>query len=85
MLNGIELPLTKIIYIDLSPTASLEQSLRAGAASQAAVLILPPIKLNSQLPSCISFFSRQVYIVKAMVSPVVMYGCESWTIKKADC
>ena len=27
---------------------------------------------------------RKVYIVKAMVFPVVMYGCESWTIKKAE-
>ena len=27
----------------------------------------------------------KVCIVKAMVSPVVMYGCESWTIKKAEC
>ena len=26
-----------------------------------------------------------VYLVKAMVFPVVMYGCESWTIKKAEC
>ena len=26
----------------------------------------------------------KVHIVKAMVSPVVMYGCESWTIKKAE-
>ena len=25
------------------------------------------------------------YIVKAMVFPVVMYGCESWTIKKVEC
>src|SRR5574341_903968 len=25
------------------------------------------------------------HLVKAMVSPVVMYGCESWTIKKAEC
>ena len=25
------------------------------------------------------------YVVKAMVFPVVMYGCESWTIKKAEC
>ena len=28
---------------------------------------------------------RNVHLVKAMVSPVVMYGCESWTIKKAEC
>ena len=27
----------------------------------------------------------QVYLVKAMVFPVVMYGCESWTIKKVEC
>ena len=27
----------------------------------------------------------KVYIVKAIVFPVVMYGCESWTIKKAEC
>ena len=27
----------------------------------------------------------KVHIVKAMLSPVVMYGCESWTIKKAEC
>ena len=27
----------------------------------------------------------KVYLVKAMVFPVVMYGCESWTIMKAEC
>ena len=27
----------------------------------------------------------KVHLVKAMVFPIVMYGCESWTIKKADC
>ena len=27
----------------------------------------------------------KVYLVKAMVFPVVMYGCETWTIKKAEC
>ena len=27
----------------------------------------------------------KVRLVKTMVSPVVMYGCESWTIKKAEC
>ena len=28
---------------------------------------------------------RWAHLVKAMVFPVVMYGCESWTIKKAEC
>ena len=27
----------------------------------------------------------KVHLVKAMVFPVVMYGCESWTIKKVEC
>ena len=29
-------------------------------------------------------FANQIHIVKAMVFPVVMYGCESWTIEKAE-
>ena len=29
--------------------------------------------------------TTKVHLVKAMVFPVVMYGCESWTIKKAEC
>ena len=29
--------------------------------------------------------STKVHLVKAMAFPVVMYGCESWTIKKAKC
>ena len=27
----------------------------------------------------------KVHLIKAMVSPVIMYGCESWTVKKAEC
>ena len=29
--------------------------------------------------------SAKVHLVKAVVFPVVMYGCESWTMKKAEC
>ena len=29
--------------------------------------------------------STKVHLVKAMVFPVVMYGCEGWTVKKAEC
>ena len=29
--------------------------------------------------------STKIHLVKAVVFPVVMYGCESWTIKKAEC
>ena len=31
------------------------------------------------------YLANKVHLVKAMVFPVVMYGCESWTIKKAEC
>ena len=31
------------------------------------------------------YFTNKVRLVKAMVFPVVIYGCESWTIKKAEC
>ena len=30
------------------------------------------------------YFATKVYLVKAMIFPVVMYGCESWTVKKAE-
>ena len=40
--------------------------------------------LNSILKSRDITLVRKVPIVKAMVFPVVMYGCESWTIKKAE-
>ena len=39
--------------------------------------------LDSILKSRDITFSTKVHLVKAMVFPVVMYGCESWTIKKA--
>ena len=30
------------------------------------------------------YFTNKVHLVKALVFPVVMYGCESWTIRKAE-
>ena len=41
--------------------------------------------LGSILKSRDITLPTKVYLVKAMVFPVVMYGCESWTIKKAEC
>ena len=41
--------------------------------------------LDSILKSRDITLSTKVCLVKAMVSPVVMYGCESWTVKKAEC
>ena len=42
-------------------------------------------KLDSTLKSRDITLPTKVCLVKAMVFPVVMYGCESWTIKKAEC
>ena len=42
------------------------------------------INLDSMLKSRGITLPTKVHLVKAMVFPVVMYGCESWTIKKAE-
>ena len=42
-------------------------------------------KLDSILKSRDIILSTKVHLVKAMVFPVVMHGCESWTIKRAEC
>ena len=41
--------------------------------------------LDSILKSIDITLPAKVHLVKAMVFPVVMYGCESWTVKKAEC
>ena len=41
--------------------------------------------LDSILKSRDITSSTKVHLVKAIVFPVVMYGCESWTVKKAEC
>ena len=43
------------------------------------------INLDSVLKSRDITLTTKVHLVKAMVFPVVMYGCESWTVKKAEC
>ena len=43
------------------------------------------INLDSVLKSRDVTLPTKVHLVKATVFPVVMYGCESWTIKKAEC
>ena len=42
-------------------------------------------KLDSLLKSRDIILPTKVHLVKAMVFPVVMYGCESWTVKQAEC
>ena len=51
--------------------------------------LLPGRKVMNNLHSILKsrdiILQTKVHLVKAMVFPVVMYGCESWTIKKAEC
>ena len=42
------------------------------------------INLDSILKSRVITLPTKVHVVKAMVSPIIMYGCESGTIKKAE-
>ena len=42
-------------------------------------------KLDSILKSKVITLPTKVRLVKAMVFPLVMYGCESWIVKKAEC
>ena len=41
--------------------------------------------LDSVLKSRDITLPTKVHLVKAVVFPLVMYGCESWTVKKAEC
>ena len=41
--------------------------------------------LDSIFKSRDTTLPTKVHLVKAMVFPVIMYGCESWTVKKAEC
>ena len=52
---------------------------------------MPGLRVHHQLPESTQthaqprqHIKKQVRLVKAMVFPVVMYGCESWTMKKAE-
>ena len=48
-------------------------------------VLMDMTNLDSILKSRDITLSTKVCLVKAMVFPVVMYGCESWTLKKAEC
>ena len=52
---------------------------------EAVNVVIVMTNLDSILKTRDTTLSTKVRLVKAMVFPVVMYGCESWTIKKAEC
>ena len=59
--------------------------LAAGTVELQYLMFLSFSNLDSILKSRDITLPTKVHLVKAMVFPVVMYGCESWTVKKAEC
>ena len=56
----------------------------AAAAKSLQMVTAAMTNLDSILKSRDITLPTKVHLVKAMVFPVVMYGCESWTVKKAE-
>ena len=65
------------ITTDVDCSLEIKKHLLLGRKSMA--------NLDSILKSRDSTLPTQVHLVKAMVFPVVMYGCESWTVKQSEC
>ena len=66
------------IPVDIDCSHEIKRHLFLGNKQKATT------NLDSILKSRNITFLTKVRVVKAMVFPVVMYGCESWTIKKAE-
>ena len=74
---------TALIFLACKITADGDCSLvikRRSLLGRKALTILDSILKSRDIT-----LPQKVHLVKAMVFPVVMYGCESWTIKKAEC
>ena len=72
---------TDFIFLDSKITADGDCSHKI---KRVAPLTKTMINLDSILKSRDITLPTKVHLVKTMVFPVVMYGCESWTIKKAE-
>ena len=75
-------PVTDFIFLGFKLTAD------GDCSHEIEKRLLPGRKAMTNLDSIFKSraitFPTKVHLVKAMVFPVVMYGCESWTIKKAE-
>ena len=71
------------IFLDSKITAD------GDCSQEIKIHLLPRRKAMTNLDNVLKsrdiILPTKVHLVKAMVFPVVMYGCESWTIKKAEC
>ena len=73
---------TDFIFLDSKITADVTTAMKSRGLLLGRKAMT---NLDSILKSRDITLPTKVCIVKAMVIPVVMYGCESWTIKKAEC
>ena len=73
---------TDFIFLDSKITADCDSSHEIKTHLLLGRIVMT--NLDSILKSRDITLSAEVHLVKAMVFPVVMYGCESWTIKKAE-
>ena len=74
-------------WLDLLAVQGTLKSLLQHHSSKALILCLSSIAWSHEdwYFHFHSSFSRFIWLFKAIVFPVVMYGCESWTVKKAEC
>ena len=77
------------IYVCVCVSIIVPKSLQMMTAAMISRCLLLGRKLKTNLDSILKSrditLPTKVHLVKAMVSPVVIYGCESWTMKKAEC
>ena len=78
MTTGKIIALTRWTFVDKV------MSLLFNTLSRLVIAFLPRSNLDSILKSKDIALPTKVHLVKAVVFPVVMHGCESWTIKKAE-
>ena len=71
--------------MDCSPPGSCIHGIFQARVLEWGAIAFSMINLGSLLKSRDITLPTKVHLVKAMIFPVVMYGCESWIIKKAEC
>ena len=73
------------IYLLFSPNSNSNHNFSVQLARLIKIVSLKTTNLDSILKGRDITLPTKVHLVKAMVFPVVIYRCESWTIKKAEC
>ena len=71
--------------LDCSPPGSSVHGIFQARVLEWGAIAFSMTNLDSILKSRDITLPTKIHLVKAMVFPMVMYGCESWTIKKAEC